>query len=348
MDSHGDNTLIINPKFKMKLKLLFFAILISTLVVNVFYSCDVDDSLQITTKKVSNITQANAKSGGIFKSQSEKYNYTYGVVWDINPQPTLETNCGITYDIIDKYGFTSSLQNLDPNTKYYVRAYAKNETITLYGKQIEFTTTNIAFGKGVTDIDNNEYSSVIIGEQEWMAENLKTTAFNDGTEIELVTENEQWEAISSSAFCWYNNDNPNLSEAYGALYNFYTIETGKLCPTGWHVPTKEEWSVLLNYVGVYAGGKLKSTRVTPADHPRWESPNKYATDVFNFSALPSGCRWDNGVFYNLGYSVYFWSSTLDGERYGYAYSFANETDGYVISNFLKNNGFAVRCIKNTN
>jgi len=111
----------------------------------------------------------------------------------------------------------------------------------------------------VKDIDGNEYPTVVIGEQEWMAENLKTTRFNDGTSIPLVTDELKWNRTFSPAYTWYNNDKDQYKDAYGALYNWYAVNTEKLCPQGWHVPTEAEWSILTDYLGgkTIAGGKMK-------------------------------------------------------------------------------------------
>ena len=113
----------------------------------------------------------------------------------------------------------------------------------------------------VKDIDGNEYSTVVIGEQEWMAENLKTTRFNDGTRMPLVPDELKWNRTFSPAYTWYNNDKDKYKDAYGALYNWYAVNTEKLCPQGWHVPTEAEWSELTEYLTgkTIAGGKLKST-----------------------------------------------------------------------------------------
>ena len=90
----------------------------------------------------------------------------------------------------------------------------------------------------VTDIDGNVYKTVKIGNQVWMAENLRTTKLNDGQPIPLVTENKEWSYRTTLGYCWYENDEAANNNIYGALYNWYTIETGKVCPKGWHVPTK--------------------------------------------------------------------------------------------------------------
>ena len=101
----------------------------------------------------------------------------------------------------------------------------------------------------VVDIDGNVYHTVTIGTQVWMVENLKTTRYNDGTAIPLVTDGTAWAALTTPGYCWYNNDSATYKNTYGALYNWYAVNTGKLAPTGWHVPTDSEWTVLTTYLG---------------------------------------------------------------------------------------------------
>ena len=154
----------------------------------------------------------------------------------------------------------------------------------------------------VVDIDGNVYHTVTIGTQVWMVENLKTTKYNDGTAIPLVTDSAAWDELTTPGYCWYNNDSATYKNPYGALYNWYAVSTGKLAPTGWHVPTDSEWAVLTTYVGnTYyggldsAGGALKST-----DKTYWLSPNTGATNSSGFSALPGGFRDYVGTFYSIG------------------------------------------------
>src|SRR5674476_633708 len=113
----------------------------------------------------------------------------------------------------------------------------------------------------VTDIEGNVYHTVKIGTQTWMVENLKTTKYKDGTAIPLVTDNKVWINLPTPAYCWYDNDATTYKNTYGALYNWYAVNTGKLAPTGWHIPTDAEWTTLQNYVGgeLVAGDKMKAT-----------------------------------------------------------------------------------------
>src|SRR6056297_474152 len=158
----------------------------------------------------------------------------------------------------------------------------------------------------VTDIDGNVYSTVIIGDQEWMAENLKTTTYNDGTSIDLVTDDTDWENNTTGAYCWYDNDQANYAETYGALYNWHAVNNGNLCPDGWHVPTDAEWTTLEDYITSDGhigteGAALKAT------YGWYDDGN--GTDDYGFSALPGGGRHYDYSFFGEGYFGSWWSST---------------------------------------
>jgi uncharacterized protein (TIGR02145 family) len=193
----------------------------------------------------------------------------------------------------------------------------------------------------ITDIDGNVYTSVTLGTQEWMVDNLKTTSYNDGTAIPLVTSDIEWSNLKTPGYCWYNNA-LTYKNIYGALYNWYTVNTGKLCPTGWHVPSDDEWKTLGEFLGGgdVAGGKLKEAGFT-----HWRSPNTSATNETGFTALPGGSRYGNGSFYMLG--LYgFWWTTSEGETGG-AYSRGMDDDEQDLSKHTggKGVGASVRCVR---
>jgi len=193
----------------------------------------------------------------------------------------------------------------------------------------------------ITDIEGNEYTTITIGTQEWFKENLKTSKFNDGTEIPLIMDN-TWAGLSTSAYCWYDNDSDNKN-LYGNLYNWHAVETGKLCPDGWHVPSEEEWSTLIDFLGGsdIAGGKMKSIN-------EWNIPNEGATNESGFSALPGGDRDGvNAGFSGLGSSGYWWSSTAEDNIHGIGFKLKYNNagiDGFGGGN-NKSRGMSIRCIK---
>jgi uncharacterized protein (TIGR02145 family) len=191
-----------------------------------------------------------------------------------------------------------------------------------------------------TDGDNNHYPVVKIGTQTWMVENLKTTKFNNGTEIPNEP-TDAWPDLTTPAYCWYDNDAAANKATYGALYNWYAVNTGMLCPAGWHVPSDAEWTTLINYLGgeSVAGDKLKETGSV-----HWIYEN-IGTNEVGFTALPAGARWDFDDFCCLLYKAYWWSTTeYDADNGWFRFM-----DGYpnVYSNGrFKYNGMSVRCVKN--
>jgi len=193
----------------------------------------------------------------------------------------------------------------------------------------------------LTDRDGNVYKTILIGTQTWMAENLKTTKFNDGTSIPLITNGEVWKSLLTPAYCWYNNDQTYKS-TYGALYNWYAVTTSKLCPIGWHVPSNAEWTILTNYLGGLSvvGGKLKE-----AGTMHWKSPNTGATNETGFKALPGGGRYAGGKFNNIGLGGFWWSIT-EYVALDYYYQRMFNYDSELYGNYNSGgDGFSVRCIK---
>jgi len=202
----------------------------------------------------------------------------------------------------------------------------------------------------VSDVDGNTYHTVEIGTQVWMTEDLKTTHFNDGEPILQVEEYDEWSKLYTPAFCWYNNDSSNRSD-YGALYNWYAVNTGKLCPKGWHVPSDEEWNELSSYLTrrEMRGGSLKE-----AGDNYWRKPNEGATNETGFTALPAGYRSYNGSFNLQRAGAFWWTSSLS--------NWWQPSDRVTEIVFHRNlrynsqklfrhvsevsNGFCVRCIMN--
>jgi uncharacterized protein (TIGR02145 family) len=200
----------------------------------------------------------------------------------------------------------------------------------------------ISLSQSVRDADGNFYSVVTIGDQQWLGENLKTTRFNDGKEIPMVTDGAKWKAMKSPAFCWFNNDVHN-KDVYGALYNWYAVETKKLCPKGWHVPAAWEWDEMIAYLGgeLIAGEKLKEK-----GFEHWKSSLSTSTNEYGFTALPGGMRFETGTFPVFGDSYGVWWTTTGFSTY-YAWNrgmyFANGNI-YKGHDNMKN-GYSVRCIK---
>ncbi len=195
----------------------------------------------------------------------------------------------------------------------------------------------VSQAQDVTDIEGNVYKTVTIGTQTWMAENLKTSKYNDGSSIPMVTDNTSWPNLATPAFCWYNNDETAYKNIYGALYNWHTVNTARLCPAGWHVPADTEWKTMIAYLGgAYAGDKLQEKGTA-----HWENQNEGATNESGFTALPGGLRVNNGEFAALGQASYWWCSNEDipeARFVGYYDS------GVERGSNKKQFGLSVRCI----
>jgi uncharacterized protein (TIGR02145 family) len=300
----------------------------------------------IGTFPASNITSSGAQCGGVITSDNGLQITSRGFVWSTSENPTTSNNSGMTNVGTGSGEFFSDISGLTPNTTYYVRAYATNGAGTAYGENRSFTTETGGGTGTVTDIDGNVYPTIIIGTQEWMAENLKVTHYRNGDAIPNVTGNTQWRDLTFGAYCWYDND-IGWKDVYGALYNWYAVvDSRELCPAGWHVPTDAEWIILINILEgqTFAGVKMKSTRTEPDDHPRWNLPNTGATNESGFLGLPGGTR-SNGTFNVIGLVGQFWgsseSSSSNAWLRGLYYNYSN------VSAFTdyKHSGFSVRCIR---
>lgn len=197
------------------------------------------------------------------------------------------------------------------------------------------------YGK-MTDQQGNVYKTIVIGAQEWMAENLKTTIYRNGNVIDNLSDPSQWSNTETGAWASYNNDN-QYDCPYGKLYNWFAVADPRyLCPTGWHVPTDGEWTTLTNYIGgaAVAGGKMKTTGLQ-----YWISPNTDATNESGFSGLPGGYRSSSGDFYNVGNGGYWWSSSeFDASRAWYRFLTYNYDNAYQDRNDNRV-GFSVRCLR---
>ena len=203
--------------------------------------------------------------------------------------------------------------------------------------------TGVIYGT-LTDQEGNIYKTVTIGTQTWMAENLRTTHYNDGTAIPCITENTVWSGLTTDAYCNYNNTiNIDTIATNGRLYNWYAVNTGKLAPKGWHVATDAEWTTLITYLGEesLAQGKLKELATT-----HWTNPNFGATNESGFTALPGGLRDNNGIFGNLGLYGYWWSDTESDTNTSWFRALSYEENNESKFSYSKKFAFSVRCVKN--
>ncbi len=322
------------------------------------------EPLKVSTGDITNITTTSAVCIGNVNSEGAKPVTARGMCWNMSGNPTISHNK--TTDGTGKGTFTSNITGLSPNTKYYVRAYATNETGTVYGEQKSFTTqaeTPPEEGTFIDSRDGTKYKTVIIGDREWMAENLKYLPKVNDPATSSETE---------ACYYVYDYDGINVAEAkstanyqtYGVLYNWPAAMNGEatsntipsgvkgICPEGWHLPSDEEWKQLEMFLGMTRqqandnswrgaeeGGKMKH-----AGTEYWGSPNTGATNSSGFTALPGGYFYDNKFFYKIG-DGFWWSSTQNLSDDAWFRVLGNNDNKIFRGNFYKKNGLSVRCIK---
>lgn len=328
-----------------------------TVLIMIAVSCDVNQtSIEnlpfVTTSEVNNITCSSAEIGGSITLKNNSIYTESGICWSKNTNPTIEDNK--MYNNGNKTPFTVLIPRLTIGTKYYARAFASNNTGTTYGDVISFST--LSYGL-ISDIDGNTYKTVQIGKQTWMAENLKTTKYNDGSPIPNVTDSLEWIQFTRGAYCNYRNDEKN-SQLYGRLYNWYALNSGKLAPEGWHVATDSEWQILEKYLienGYdYDGAATSSTNSLAkalSATTIWKSStnlgapgnNMNSNNSSYFSAIPSGERYQ-GAFTRLGIFAFWWC--YDESNTWYRDIQYNGVFIYRSNIREKNTGSSVRCIKN--
>ena len=306
----------------------------------------------LSTTAAFSSTPTTAMSGGNITTDGGAPIITSGVCWSTSANPTITDSK--TIDGTEAGAFITSLTGLTPNTTYNIRAYATNSAGTAYGNQVSFTTNSPNM---FTDRDGNIYHTVTIGTQTWMVENLKTTLYNDGTSIPIVTDNIVWGSLTTPGYCWYRNDS-TYKNTFGALYNWYTVNTGKLAPTGWHVPTHAEWTTLGGYLtangynndGSTLGDSHAKSLAAKTDWRVSTSLDAVGNDLSKnnrtgFSALPGGYRNGSG-FYGANSVGWWWSSTVFDTNTAWDSGLSyDRSDVMYLPSIFEYNGFSVRCIK---
>ncbi len=296
----------------------------------------------VTTATPASVDNDSAVGGGEVTADGGGAVLERGVCWGTTTGPTIAGS-----HVASGAGtgtFTADLTGLPEATTIYFRAYATNSAGTAYGNEVTARTL-------LADVEANLYHTVVIGTQVWMSENLKTTKYNNGTGVTLVTDNATWAALTSEAYCWYGNDEATNKPVYGALYNWYAASQANLCPTGWHVPTDAELKTLEMFLGMtqaqadaYSwrgtdqGTQLKNTT-------GWTTGN--GTNTSGFSALPGGYRYYfDGGFAGVGTIGYFWSSDQASPTNGLYRRMDGAQAGVFREGAVKAAGKSVRCIKN--
>ena len=301
------------------------------------------------------ITQYFSKNGnhslvnGIFQLNSEgenirgfkiKPNEVTTIFWKLGGPVSQITDC--TFDWVDVNGNNHWDCGIDRNENFNCTVDMPMFSFSVDdGEEPEEPEIIL---NAATDIDGNTYNAVKIGNQIWLTENLKTTKLNDGTEIPNITNNQEWNDAGglskSPAQCVYNNNTGNELNTYGRLYNYHAVSTGKLCPTGWHVPTDDEWTTLTDYLGSRAGGKMKEQGTT-----HWISPNEGADNKSGFTGLPGGGRLYGAEFTGITEAGFWWSSTEKGSDLVWIRDLHFSVNYAETKDFDKTLGISIRCIK---
>lgn len=195
----------------------------------------------------------------------------------------------------------------------------------------------------IIDFDGNVYDTVKIGSQLWLKQNLNTSHYRNGDPIPKVTDQAAWYALTTGAYCYYDNDSATYASIYGKLYNWYAVNDARgIGPKGFHVPSDAEWTTLTTGLGgnAVAGNAMKETGTT-----RWLTPNTGATNSSGFTGLPGGFRYFNGGFSSIGSKGYWWITTEFNAPTAWDY-YLNNNDGLSNKDYnFKQHGFSVRCLK---
>jgi uncharacterized protein (TIGR02145 family) len=307
----------------------------------------------ITTSAVAGVSAITARGGGNITSDGGSVVTARGVCWGTSENPTVSGNH--TTDGNGVGNFTSTMSGLEANTTYYVRAYATNAIGTAYGENVSFTTAGqpCPGAPTVTDVDGNTYNTVLIGNQCWMKENLRTKHYVSG---------------GAAVDFKYPNEQPSTQSTYGLLYNWATMMNGAnssngnpsyvqgICPAGWHLPSNAEWDQLATYVGGQAVLRCDNNSSSIAKalastsgwttysysscYPGYDQGGNNAT---GFSAMPAG--YYNSSYSDFGVAVYWWSATQSNDTYAYRARLHYSSYDLYRTDVYKTNYFSVRCLK---
>jgi uncharacterized protein (TIGR02145 family) len=332
-----------NDKYSIMKKGLSFLFLICLIgVMAMFQGCKKATVPVLSTAEISAVTLTTATSGGDITSDGGEDVIARGVCWNTTGDPSITDSK--TSDGKGTDSFSSSMTGLQKGSVYYVSAYATNSVGTAYGEPVIFSTQ-------IDDIEGNKYNTAPIGTQIWMAENLKSTMYNDNTQIQNVTANAAWTTITTPAYCWAQNNEATYKPLYGAIYNWYAVETGKLCPTGWHVPTDADFSAMEISLGMTAA-HAGATEWRGTDQGKqlksaigWNA-GENGSNTSGFTALPSGYRaYSTGISEGIGLITYFWSANEQDAAIALYRRLDGNNDGVYRGATFKRAGKSVRCVK---
>ncbi len=280
--------------------------------------------------------------------QAGNFNYTH---WIMSNSLTSDPN--IKYIISENKSLTDRDQSLIPmkftqGDRILFKATAGDfQRIIALSPEVD-QTINFEFLL-CSDADNNHYPIVQIGNQIWMAENLRTTKLKNGKEIKHIQNSLLWREINYASYTWYDH-NENYQKPFGALYNWHAVEEDQLCPAGWRIPKDSDWHELENYIdpsiniSSATGWRGKDGAYLLKSAKFWKISNK-GNNYYGFSALPSGRRSFDGSFNSMGDYCYWWTLTAENEFEAWSRYIIPEFNYLYRGAYLKRYGFSVRCIK---
>lgn len=305
----------------------------------IFIGCGKNEIVNIETTIPKGVSYTKATIGGTLNVESKTPILSAGICWSQNDLPTITDN---KIDSIRKSStYYFEITNLQPGKTYYCRAFVTTPHTTYYGSSREFKTIGVPDGS-ILDIDENVYSTITIGSQTWMMQNLKTTKYRNGDKITNIPTNMNWASSTFGAFCNYENTNSNVTK-FGRLYNWFSInDLRNIAPEGWRIPTETDWQILINYLGGedICGGKLKDQAIG-----YWQQPNTGATNESGFTARAGGHRAPNGFYQNILLSTSFWTSSPYDSDSAVAFSLVNNSSIISKTIFANKTGLSVRCLK---
>jgi len=326
----------------------------------IFYSCKSNENNNeikkdptvlplVLTNKLLDVTKSSAICGGLILDSIDYQVTARGVCWSETSNPTIDNNK--TIDGSGSGNYISKITGLTENREYYVRSYAVNKLGISYGEEIRFVTASIE------DIDGNGYHTVKVGDQEWIIENLKTKKYNDGTFITKFNNPSVWANSTNPGYGWFANDSVKYGEAYGALYNWYAVNTGKLAPKGWHVATNNDWLKLIDYVNNNRGNSVTLSKAL-ASKNYWKISGNSGSIGCNLDINnSSGCGYISVIYQSyedLNIAGYWWTPTdFNGGAYAAHVQLVGAST--IVNTYFdsfdmfkpKMSGMSVRCIKDS-
>ncbi|MFN8257403.1 MAG: fibrobacter succinogenes major paralogous domain-containing protein [Bacteroidales bacterium] len=297
----------------------------------------------ITTINAYAINASSANLVGYINNIETKIivGFEYGLTDDYGQKITAVQS---PVELISSIEVFTRVKNLIPDTTYHYRIVVTNNSGTIHGDDITFKTQSLEEGT-VKDFDGNVYNTIKIGNQVWLQENLKSISFNDGTPINYFGNNQiLWETDTTGAYTFYMDNKDQYKDPLGGLYNWYVIDKSRnggknICPPGWHVPSDEEWTNLMDI----ADGVGENLREVNSEY--WPEVFDQSNNRSGFSALGSGYYSSEGFYDGIKRICIWWTSTdYQYNNAGVWQIFYDQYETYSTKS-PKNNGYSIRCIK---